>query len=1286
MFQEVLEEMAARGFCFYPQRGKRRLKSAKLNVNEANLFLTGGKDQTLGIEIPPKIFAIDLDDERSSKSFLERLRVTSSFAIRDMTSRGMHVFLQTDPRKLEEIKPLRAGWTVYGEPAEFFPPGGSSRITFYGKESALRDGPSLEDPAGFVPVLNEKTYHTLVDLAGVPPWKVKEGNRHNFLKIVASKTSPAVVRLMGRVCCDPPLGEDEIEGLASWSEKRARSGQEPLRQGQPNPEASLPPLKLDDPALNEALDFSSGFGTIFSYILRRDGFDLLYHEEVWWEFNDQYWQHVTDRQVERSIRKRLEAISDQISEALDKRRLTRDQDEAGFAFYGERAGAAFKKKCRTVQGFLLDNRSPALVREAMGESGPVNPAVKVGSFLSLNDCVLDLDRREFIPHSRGLFVTTHAGCRKDDLGKVDPLVVQFLDEIVGSSGPDRINLLLALACVVQSKRSTNPLIVIQGVPGSGKSTLCLVITKHLANDSVASFGRRASRSEFGFEVIIGKTLLHISEATDTEISFMAPDLKKITGGDELDIARKFKTTLTIRPKIVVLISTNEDISFQNDPAFVRRTLYVQCRKIKKPKPEFTKQLLEHKASFLTLAIKAGLLLSPLVKDFSRLPRGASGVSELAYLVQEKFVAEPSNLIPLREVKAILGKEALSSLDLPELQIASRLINCLSSSFDVQVTKVRRNFGFCLKGIRERREEDEFMRRVDENQSVEISSLDKVCDRLVFGEETLEALMLEFQEDNSQERPAAPDDKPTRGSESEGEQDRTSLEPDFCEAGVEVDDTFSLESLKDFVEARTSCMLYRQLGVKRPAEKSQDRRVLSETFNPEDWVKLDETCLGVIWDQVKRERKTFWETRRQTWDTPLEPYHEVGTRYFQSPQILQTFREFVNSLGFFAKELEKAYSKDLRLCWAAGFVIKKAHLLQLGDAKASGRGYFTTRRQLVGPVFAGKYITSHRELGCLESPQLRSYGGWSSGYSRVMPFSNAVFQQYERGHQAAVAWVFESRFPGFRLVDLDMVSCHLRITASFLGKDSVTSQLLEQGNFWDALLKEVGLPFVTKRMIKAIVYKAVNGGSLSTLQNVQQVKEASLSATQIEMFRDAMAGSTFFSELDRLLKGLPQEGLFTPESCRPVPSYLPRYVAVSRVLTGVEVICLMALDEAVSSFENVNILAYSHDGVTCVVRGGQIPLGEINKKFLGILGNFLDVPPILEVKEFDFEGLCSLGQALESPIMREEIFGMLKTSWRCLEDYEDYCFKRNEEAHLLKHLQTLASRKWGLIKPEDQDTI
>lgn len=89
------------------------------------------------------------------------------------------------------------------------------------------------------------------------------------------------------------------------------------------------------------------------------------------------------------IRKRLLGISDGINDALEARKLTRAQREAGLEIYGERAGGSFKRKCRNVQAFLLDNRSPSLVRESMAESEWLNPTVKKGTFLSLLDCVID---------------------------------------------------------------------------------------------------------------------------------------------------------------------------------------------------------------------------------------------------------------------------------------------------------------------------------------------------------------------------------------------------------------------------------------------------------------------------------------------------------------------------------------------------------------------------------------------------------------------------------------------------------------------------------------------------------------------------------------------------------------------------------------------------------------------------------------------------------------------------------------------------------------------------------
>ena len=189
------------------------------------------------------------------------------------------------------------------------------------------------------------------------------------------------------------------------------------------------------------------------------------------------------------------------------------------------------------------------------------------------------------------------------------------------------------------------------------------------------------------------------------------------------------TALSVLLKLAIIITSNEDILFENDPAVLRRVLFIECQKVKNPEPGFVEEILQHEASFLTIAIKSEILLSRVVKDFSKLPRGVKGVSELAFLLQEKFFLDQDSAISLRDVKAVLGKDALKSLGLAENQVASRVINCF---FNVQVTKIRRNFGFSLKGFRERREEDGFMTRVDQVRNEETIELERICDRIVLG--------------------------------------------------------------------------------------------------------------------------------------------------------------------------------------------------------------------------------------------------------------------------------------------------------------------------------------------------------------------------------------------------------------------------------------------------------------------------------------------------------------------------------------------------------------------------
>jgi len=387
----------------------------ELDLNVALDYLAQTRENTLGLEIPANFIVLDFDDLKTSQAVVDLAKALNALMIVDWTPRGAHIVFEVDPQELLDAKPFKSGRTIYGEPAELFSSETNARVTFYGRHLEIWNGVPLKKLTRFLPVLSQRLFQQLVEAGGEPPWKVQAWGRHNFLKTVAARTSPSVVRAMAAECCCPSLGGSEVDSLAAWSERKTRGGPKPFRPG-------FPPLKLDDPWVDEALGSFGGLSTRFAHILRRDGFDLLNKDDQWWEFRDRYWRFVTDREVELAIRKKLEKISDGIDGDLDVRRLSRAQDEIGLEYYGERAGRSFTRKCRMLQGFLLDNKSSASVREAMADSGWMNPQVKMGSFVSLSDCVLDLQSKVFLPHSRDLFVVNHANCCKADLGQVHPTV------------------------------------------------------------------------------------------------------------------------------------------------------------------------------------------------------------------------------------------------------------------------------------------------------------------------------------------------------------------------------------------------------------------------------------------------------------------------------------------------------------------------------------------------------------------------------------------------------------------------------------------------------------------------------------------------------------------------------------------------------------------------------------------------------------------------------------------------------------------------------------------------
>ena len=198
-------------------------------------------------------------------------------------------------------------------------------------------------------------------------------------------------------------------------------------------------------------------------------------------------------------------------------------------------------------------------------------------YIQLNNCILDFHDEENIDPveaSPEYFCNFRLPYNYDENAEC-PQFMDFLNDVF-EEDQERIHLVQEImgACLCYNK-CMQYLVVFLGNGSNGKSLLASIIKHMLGDSNVSAIPLdRLSGNQFSKQNLDGK-LLNISSEIKSEKIYSTSDLKTLTGGDAVEVEKKFKDAYTTEIYSKFIVLANE--MFQTDDTsdgFYRRLMII----------------------------------------------------------------------------------------------------------------------------------------------------------------------------------------------------------------------------------------------------------------------------------------------------------------------------------------------------------------------------------------------------------------------------------------------------------------------------------------------------------------------------------------------------------------------------------------------------------------------------------------------------------------------------------------------------------------------------------------
>ncbi|EJD1161151.1 DNA primase [Escherichia coli] len=230
--------------------------------------------------------------------------------------------------------------------------------------------------------------------------------------------------------------------------------------------------------------------------------------------------------------------------------------------------AIYSEHRATFSKRVINNAVEALkvIAEPMGEPS--------GDFLPFANGALDLKTGEFSPHTPENWITTHNGIEYtppapgENICDNAPNFHKWLEHAAGKDPRKMMRICAALYMIMANRYDWQMFIEATGEGGSGKSTFTHIASLLAGKQNTVSAEMTSLDDAGGRAQVVGSRLIVLAD--QPKYTGEGTGIKKITGGDPVEINPKYEKRFTAVIRAVVLATNNNPMIFTERAGGVSR--------------------------------------------------------------------------------------------------------------------------------------------------------------------------------------------------------------------------------------------------------------------------------------------------------------------------------------------------------------------------------------------------------------------------------------------------------------------------------------------------------------------------------------------------------------------------------------------------------------------------------------------------------------------------------------------------------------------------------------------